>query len=386
MTTDSSLSRGQQPTRRARGASEDPSLLANPPPGTRLARIREFIEGLGEPPYRFRQLVGAVRRGAVAFDDVHELPRTLRRQLTERFGADVLPLRPVGVVSGEQVDKVLFEMERGARVETVHARYRSGWSSLCVSSQAGCGLGCSFCATGAMGLLRNLTAEEILGQILHPVWRRDGQRPPTSISFMGMGEALANPHTFPALKLLTDRQLGGFSPRRVTVSTVGFAPNLERLVKEHPQVTVTLSVHSPFPLQRRQLIPLQELYPLDENLALLDEHVIRVRRKTYLAYLLIAGVNDSHRHLRALTELVRARSRPELFHVSVIPYNPATGADPSFRAPAIEHVVRFVRDLRQHGVHATRRRQLGTAVDAACGQLHARYLTVSPTSGRSPVN
>ncbi|MFJ9031602.1 radical SAM protein [Streptomyces sp. NPDC102274] len=372
----------------AGGRPSDVSVLPNPPPGTRLADIRACLESAGAPDYRFRQLVRCLHHQRVEhFEDLRELPTALRRELTARFGPTVFPLKPVVIQSAEQVEKVLFEARsqtrartrpgagtRTVRAETVLSRYRAGWSSICVSSQAGCGLGCTFCATGAVGLVRNLTADEIYAQVVHPHWRADGAALPDSVAFMGMGEALANPHIFPALQLLTTPGYGGLSPRRITVSTVGFAPNLARLTREQPQITVTLSVHSPFPEQRAELIPLERRFPLAENLAVLDRHVVAVRRKVYLAYLLIDGVNDSDEHLRALARLVRARSRPELFHVSVIPYNTASGADPSYRAPAAETVSRFVAQLRALGVRATRRRQFGSSIDAACGQLHARYL------------
>lgn len=353
---------------------QPPAALANPPPNTRLALIREQLAAMGAPDFRYRQIVSALSRSdAETFEEIHALPRTFRKELTERLGPRILPLAPVAVRSDAQVEKVLFESQPGIRFETVLSRYRAGWSSICVSSQAGCALGCTFCATGAVGLARNLAADEIYAQVLHPHWRRSGTAAPESVAFMGMGEALANPHLFGALDLLTGSGYGGMSPRRITVSTVGFAPNLLRLTQSHPQVTITLSVHSPFAEQRAGLIPLERRFPLVENLAVLDEHASAVRRKIYLAYLLIAGVNDTADHAHGLADLVAARSRPELFHVSVIRYNQAVGADPSFHAPATSHVNAFVAALRARGVHATRRRQFGSAIDAACGQLHARH-------------
>lgn len=127
-----------------------------------------------------------------------------------------------------------------ARASRPSSRTTGRDGTRCISSQAGCGLGCTFCATGAVGLIRNLTADEIVAQVMHPRWTRAGLPRPASVAFMGMGEALANPHVFDALTLLTDQAYAGMSARRITVSTVGFAPNLERLVNEHPQVTITL--------------------------------------------------------------------------------------------------------------------------------------------------
>ncbi|MEU3218256.1 radical SAM protein [Streptomyces sp. NPDC006971] len=344
---------------------------------SRWIRIRDHLIEAGAPAFRFRQLLSAWQSSsAETFADVHSLPAALRADLAERFGPRLHPLTLLDVQQDEQVEKVLFASETGARIETVVSHYRAGWDSMCVSSQAGCGLGCTFCATGAVGLVRNLSADEIVAQVMHPHWIRDGRPRPASVAFMGMGEALANPHLFDALTLLTDEGFAGMSARRVTVSTVGFAPNLARLVERHPQVTITLSVHSPFSQERARMIPLEERFPLAQNLDILDRHAAVNRRKTYLAYLLIAGVNDSDGHLGALADLVRRRSRPELFHISVIRYNEAAGAVPEYRAPSSRHVDEFVNGLLHRGVHATRRRQLGTGIDAACGQLHATYLAL----------
>ncbi|HZC26469.1 MAG TPA: radical SAM protein [Actinopolymorphaceae bacterium] len=344
------------------------------PAQTRYAALHDFLARAGEPAYRLRQILRAVhRRGITEFAEMTDLPRDLRTRLAAEFGASLLDLRPLAHQRGDQVEKVLFESRQGARIETVFAHYRSGFGSLCVSTQVGCGLGCTFCATGAVGLVRNLSADEICEQVLY------FRTPPAqggvdSVAFMGMGEALANPHTFPALRLLTHPHVYGLSPRRITVSTVGFAPGLQRLVEEHPQVDVTLSVHSPYDDERAELIPLQQRFPLAHCLDILDGHVAATRRKAYLAYLLIDGLNDTDDHATALAGLVAARRRPELFHVSVIPYNEAAGVNTRYRRPGDERVRGFLARLARHGVRATKRQQFGGDVDAACGQLHARYL------------
>lgn len=333
--------------------------------------LREFLAHAGEPAYRLTQLLHAVyRRGVTEFAHMDELPRRLRDQLAARYGESVLTIRPIATQRGPQVEKLLFESRQGARIETVLARYRSGWTSLCVSTRVGCGLGCTFCATGAVGLVRNLTVDEICDQVLYVACRERVD----SVAFMGMGEALANPHTFAALRQLADPAHHALSPRRLTVSTVGFVPGLRRLVEEHPRVTITVSVHSPYEEERARLIPLQHRFPLSECLAVLDEHVAATRRKAYLAYLVIDGLNDTDAHARDLARLVARRRRPELFHVNVIPYNPAAGVDAAYRRPTPDRVRRFLRVLRERGVRATRRTQFGDSIDAACGQLHARYL------------
>ena len=346
---------------------ESSGMLPNLPPGSILLKIRDYLEESNIPTFRFQQLVNSLQHGRERFEEIKELPKPLREQLSEYFGQTPLPLKIVKEQSAEQVRKVLFETRSGAQIETVMSQYRAGWTSMCVSSQSGCGLGCSFCATGTIGLVKNLTEDEICGQVFHPHW----QALPDSIAFMGMGEALMNPHFFNSLQILTAAGYGGISLRRITVSTVGVAPKLEQLVKEYPQVNITLSVHSPFPEQRAEIIPLEKRYPLAENLSILDRYANTVRRKVYLAYLLIKGVNDSNEHLNALVKMIKSCSRPELFHVSVIPYNDSFKMESSYQAPAMEHVLKFVSQLKQHGVHATRRQQFGSSIDAACGQLYA---------------
>lgn len=323
------------------------------------------------PPYRLTQVLRAVhQRGVVEFAEMSDLPRPLRERLVEEFGPSWIGLAPLAIQRATQVEKVLFGNPSGARIETVLSRYRSGLTSLCLSTQVGCGLGCTFCATGAVGLVRNLTADEICDQVLYFARSESVD----SVAFMGMGEALANPHSFDALDLLTSPDLFGLAPRRITVSTVGFAPGLRKLVERQPRVRMTLSVHSPYDEQRAELIPLQQRFPLAECLDILDRHVATTRRKVYLAYLLIDGRNDSDAHAYELARLVRERVEPRLFHVSVLPYNDAVGVSENFRQPSAERVRRFVGVLQEQGVKATRRQQFGGELDAACGQLHARYL------------
>lgn len=349
--------------------------LPHPPPGSRFGHIRQILHERGQPSYRLAALLQGVRSGRITrFNDALELPQALREELTCRLGENVLPVYVASGTSDESVEKVLFKGAAPGYFEAVRSSFREGWSSVCVSSQSGCGLACTFCATGAVGLVRNLSAEEIFAQVFHPPWRADAAFPVKSVAFMGMGEPLANPRIFPALEMLTDPLVGRCSPRRITVSTVGFAPRLEQLVDDHPQVTITLSVHSPFPDQRAELIPLETRFPLETNLEILDRHVRATHRRMFLAYLLIAGVNDSPEHAHELAQLIKARSRPDLFKVSVIPYNEAPGVEAAYSRPSDESVQGFVGRLRAAGVGVRRRRQFGAEIDAACGQLHADYL------------
>ena len=260
------------------------AMYPNPPTGGVLADIKAYLKATDIPDYRFKQIVHSLQHGTEYFEDVKELPKSIRQKLKAKFGETPLPLKPAAIHSAQQVEKVLFETKTGAKIETVLSRYRKGWTSMCISSQAGCGLGCTFCATAALGLVKNLTADEICAQVFHKHWNN---QLPDSIAFMGMGEALANTNIFTALEAFTSKGYGGLSQRRITVSTVGFAPNLERLVKQFPQVNITLSIHSPFSEQRAELIPLEKRFSLQDNLKILDYYIKSLTAKfTLLIYYL----------------------------------------------------------------------------------------------------
>src|SRR5690606_24671856 len=189
---------------------------------TKYVRLKAFVAENGWPRYRFNQILHAVFKERIGeFDRMTTLPLPLRHQLRKRFGKSVLHLTPVFRKQSGQADKVLFELPDSNKIETVRLIYRAGWQSYCISSQCGCGFGCRFCATGRIGLKRNLSADEITDQILYFHLQ---SHPIDSISLMGMGEALANPQIFTALKVLTDPRLFNLSPRRITVSTIGLVP------------------------------------------------------------------------------------------------------------------------------------------------------------------
>ncbi|GIP35005.1 Cfr family 23S rRNA (adenine(2503)-C(8))-methyltransferase [Paenibacillus sp. J2TS4] len=344
----------------------------NKPAVTKYERIREFLITENEPKFRFQQVVQAVFKQKVAeFEKMTALPIKLRHKLIQQFGSTLLDIRPVSQALSPQAEKVLFEIPGGDKIEAVAMKYRAGWNSYCISSQSGCGFGCSFCATGAIGLKRNLSADEITDQILYFAMQ---QRSVDSISFMGMGEALANPQTFMALQILTDPELFGFSPRRITVSTIGIIPGIHKLAKQFPQINLTFSLHSPFHEQRSELMPINEKYALADVMDVLDEHIRETGRKVYLAYVLLPGVNDTQDHVRELIALFRKRlSLKQLYHVNLIRYNPALGAQEAYGRPDQATVDFFYQQLRKAGIKVTVRQSFGIEIDAACGQLYGQY-------------
>lgn len=338
-------------------------------PINKYVKIGQLLKSLKQPDYRYRQIMDAVFKQRIAsFEQMTLLPRPLREVLRREIGERVSGITPILEKSSSQVHKVLFSIDGGERVEAVRLSYRRGWESYCISSQCGCGFGCRFCATGTMGLRRNLTADEITDQLLEFHLRG---YPLVSVSFMGMGEALANPQLFDALHLLTDPQLFGLGHRRITVSTIGILPGIQRLGDEFPQVNLTFSLHSPFDEQRSQLMPINDRFPLQEVLSALDRHIRKTGRKVYIAYILLRGVNDSPEHAEAVASLLRGRGEGEhLYHVNLIPYNSTDATPQHYESSDRSLVNRFVRILKSKGIHVTVRTQFGGDIDAACGQLY----------------
>ncbi|CAH0119978.1 Ribosomal RNA large subunit methyltransferase Cfr [Paenibacillus sp. CECT 9249] len=342
------------------------------PASTKYDRLRRFLASGNEPKFRFTQIAQAIFKHKIHdFEDITVLPKPLRQSIVSQFGSGMLNIKPVVHTPSPQADKVLFEIPGGDKIETVAMKYRAGWESFCISSQSGCGFGCSFCATGAIGLQRNLTADEITDQILYFLLQR---RSIDSISFMGMGEALANPQTFGAIRTLTDPELFGISSRRITISTIGIIPGIQKLTKQFPQINLTFSLHSPFQEQRSELMPINNKYPLADVLEVLDEHAQITGRKVYIAYVLLPGVNDSADHAQELIAIVKKRpSYKQLYHVNLIRYNPAMGAPEQYGRPDQRAVDVFYRQLTKAGVKVTVRQSFGVEIDAACGQLYGQY-------------
>jgi len=326
------------------------------------------LNRLGGPSYRYEQFTSAVfTQRAVTYRDITVLPRTIRDALADRFGSQVCSLVPRVRVVSRQATKVAFGLADQRAIETVQLTYRAGWHSYCISSQVGCGLGCSFCATGTMGLARNLTVDEITDQVLW-FWLRGD--PVDRVSFMGMGEALANPATFEAIEVFTAPELFALSPRRLTVSTVGVVPGLQRLIAEHPRVGITFSLHSPFDQQRSELVPLHKRYPTGHVLDVLDVHIRRHNAEVTLAYTLMAGINSSSDHAHALASLLRGRGAvSRRYHLTLIGYNDSPALADRFAAPTRSSIDAFASVLRSAGIRTTVRAQFGTDVEAGCGQL-----------------
>ncbi len=317
----------------------------------------------GERGYRARQIWSWASRGAGGYGEMTDLPATLREQLERAVPYSSLGVR-AEARSRDGTVKALFETADGRPVEAVLMRFRDGRRSVCVSSQSGCPLTCSFCATGAMRFYRNLSASEILDQALH--FRR--AEPIDHCVFMGMGEPMLNlDAVLAACERLPDL---GVSHRRITISTVGWIPGIARLAECEMPVRLALSLHAPEDALRSQLMPVNERYPLAEVLEACRAFYARRRRRVFVEYVMLAGVNDRYAQALALARLLRGeRERRSIFKVNLIPYNP-TGA--RLRGSSRESIEAFRGVLEANGVPATVRLTRGRDIDAACGQLAAR--------------
>jgi 23S rRNA (adenine2503-C2)-methyltransferase len=320
-----------------------------------LALLDRTLADLGEPAYRARQVWEWTVRGAASYDGMTTLPKGLRSALSAE-----VPFSTLEVVterlSKDGTQKTLFRTHDGHPVETVLMRYRDGRRSLCLSSQSGCPLTCTFCATGAMQFGRNLTASEILDQALH--FRR-GEAVNHAV-YMGMGEPFLNPDAVleSALRLPDV----GITHRRTTISTVGWLPGLRRFVDEVEQpIRLALSVHAANASLRSELMPVNDRYPLSEVLAECLRYVALRRRKVFVEYVMLAGVNDTPAHARALAAVLD----PKAFKVNLIPYNPTGSFDGSSRSG----IEAFKAVLDRARIPATVRLTRGRDIEAACGQL-----------------
>jgi 23S rRNA (adenine2503-C2)-methyltransferase len=322
-----------------------------------LALLEQTLADRGEPAYRARQVWEWTARGVSGYEEMTNVPAPLRAALAESVPFSTLELSDEAR-SRDGTVKALFRTADGHPVEAVLMRYRDGRRSLCVSSQSGCPLTCTFCATGQMRFGRNLTPSEIVDQALH--FRRI--EPVDHCVFMGMGEPMLNyENVVAAARLLPDV---GITHRRTTISTVGWLPGLRRFVEEVEEpIRLALSLHAAGGELRSKLMPVNERYPLEDVLATCRRYFALRHRKVFVEYVMLGGVNDSPAHARDLAALLD----PQIFKVNLIPYNP-TGM---FEGSTREAIAAFKRELDRARIPATVRLTRGRDIAAACGQLAA---------------
>jgi 23S rRNA (adenine2503-C2)-methyltransferase len=330
-----------------------------------LELLERTLAAAGQPGFRARQVWAWAARGATGYDAMTDLPAALRAQLAEHVPFSTLVLADEAHARDGTV-KALMHTHDGRPVEAVLMRYRDGRRSLCLSSQSGCPLTCTFCATGSMRFGRNLTASEILDQALHfrRLPRTAGRSPedsPDHVVFMGMGEPMMNlDNVLEACRRLPDV---GVTHRRTAISTVGWIPGIDRLAQTGMPIRLALSLHAADDALRSQIMPVNERYPLADVLAACRRFYAAKRRLVFVEYVMLAGVNDRYAQAVALAQALD----PKVFKVNLIPYNP-TG---SYEGSGPEAIAAFRAVLEGHGLRATVRLTRGRDIAAACGQLAA---------------
>ena len=343
----------------------------SPPPAVSersLPELTAWMAERGQPGYRARQLWRRLAAGA-AFEEMWELPAPLRAELAATFRQTSLRELRRLEADGGLTTKKLYELDGGHSVESVVMRYPRR-ATLCISSQVGCPIGCPFCATGQGPFGRSLRAHEIVDQAADAarLLAAEGRRL-SHVVFMGMGEPLANyAAVVQAVRRLADPDGLGISPRRVTVSTAGLVPRIDRLAFEELPCTLAISLHAARDELRDVLVPVNRRHSLAELVAAADRFARRTGRRVSYEWVLLAGVNDTPRDARELGALLRGR----LAHLNLIPYNPVDEAP--YREPSAADVARFVAQVRAEGLNVTLRDTRGREQDAACGQLRARAM------------
>jgi 23S rRNA (adenine2503-C2)-methyltransferase len=335
--------------------------------------VRSWLAERGEPAYRARQVADAVWRGdATSAADARTLPAVLRAAVAQAYEWDTIAATERVLTDGGQTEKNLHRLRDGATIESVLMHYpaapgRRERHTLCISSQAGCAVGCPFCATGELGFGRDLTVAEILDQVRAAARTlATGGRRLTNIVFMGMGEPLLNlDRVLEAVEALNDPLRFGLGARHITVSTSGVVPGIRRLTALGPQFTLAVSLHAARDPLRDVLVPLNRRWPVAEVVAAARDHARATGRRVSYEVTMIDGVNDTDQDADAMATLLAG----DLVHVNLIPMNPV--AHTPWSASPMPVIERFAGRLRARGIPVTIRRNRGQEVGAACGQLAA---------------
>jgi 23S rRNA (adenine2503-C2)-methyltransferase len=333
-------------------------------------QLAEMVTNWGQPSFRADQIWEWLYRHLVDdFAEMTNLPQPLRERLAAEATLDVL--EPVSELrsSDEQTVKILFQLADGQLVETVRMDYERR-HTLCISSQSGCAMGCVFCATGQMGFFRNLTAGEIVAQVIFFARRLQAEDARvTNVVLMGMGEPLHNyEQTLAAVDRLTDADGFNLGARKITISTVGLVPAIRRYADEERQTPLALSLHAATDEDRNKLIPINRRWPIEELMDAIRYYIDKTSRRVTIEWALIAGENDTPEQAHKLGELLQGM----LVHVNLIPLNPT--AEYHGRPSTRDRVDHFQQILAMHGVTSTVRVRRGIDIQAGCGQLRDRVV------------
>ncbi|MDO4169800.1 MAG: 23S rRNA (adenine(2503)-C(2))-methyltransferase RlmN [Lachnospiraceae bacterium] len=329
--------------------------------------LENYIESLGEKKFRAKQLYDWMHKKlARNFDEMSNIPKNLKQKIKDDAG--MCSVKEVAHLTSDidGTEKFIFELYDGSIIESVLMRYKHG-NSVCISSQAGCRMGCRFCASTIGGLTRCLEPSEMLDQIYH-IQHETGERV-SNVVVMGTGEPFDNfDHLIRFLDLLTNEKGLHISQRNITVSTCGIVPKIYELAEKKLQITLAISLHAPNDEMRKELMPIANKYSIQEIMDACDAYVAATNRRITFEYSLVKGVNDQPEHARMLIQLLRGK----LCHVNLIPVNPIEERD--YQQSTKESIYEFQHLLEKQHIRATVRREMGRDIQAACGQLRKRYI------------
>lgn len=332
-----------------------------------LEELKNEMAAFGDKSFRAKQIYDWMHKKlAGSFDEMTNLSRTLQEKLKQEYTLTVL--KPVQVLTSklDGTMKVLYELEDGNVIESVFLKYQHG-NSVCISTQAGCRMGCRFCASTLGGLTRNLTASEMLEQI-YRFEAMTGERVSHTV-LMGSGEPLDNfENVLRFITLLTDENGQNMSQRNITLSTCGLVPKMIELADKKLQITMALSLHASTQETREKLLPISKAYRLPEVMEACRYYFDKTGRRITFEYSLVAGVNDTPEEAAKLAELLAGLN----CHVNLIPVNPIKERD--FRQPQADNVLKYKNMLEKTGINVTIRREMGRDIQGACGQLRRSYL------------
>jgi len=331
--------------------------------------VQNFLREHKFPAFRYAQIENAIyKNGVNTFEDMQTIPKDLRQLLAENFYFTSLRVEEEVSSANNQTTKILFRTQTDHLIEAVIMRHLTGRNTLCVSSQAGCPMACTFCATGKLGFQKNLHFSEIVEQIHYAtqILQKEWQIL-RNIVFMGMWEPFLNyENVKKSIQIACDQKKFNLANRRVTVSTCGIVPGIVKMGNDFPQTSLAISIHAPNDELRRSIMPVDHTYNLDKLMTALDDYVKKTNKRIFYEYIMLNGVNDHIQLAYELGELLKWR----LAHVNFIPYNPGEWAGWVEYSPTPRFLIeKFQKVLETYGVPSTIRATMGDDIDAACGQL-----------------
>jgi len=334
-------------------------------------KIQQFLADQHQPAYRMQQAVDAIcKNGVSSFNDLSLWPKPLRDAAAAALPILTVTPKKVLASSAKNAFKAALTLADGNVIESVLMQPKPGLWTTCISSQVGCTMGCTFCATGKLGLMRNLTAEEITDQVLfwiHYMHANKIEGHVGNIVYMGMGEPFANwTQVDKSLQVLTDPKVFGIGDRHISISTSGIVTGIPLLAKAWPQVNLAISLHVANDDERSEMMPVNKSFSLQKIQKALRDYFQITNRKVFLEYILLNGKNDTPRHAKELIAFVEALEKPQLLHVNLIVYNKTKS---NYEETPREQAREFAQMLQRAGVSVTIRKNIGRDIAAACGQL-----------------